>query len=183
MSTLRRIFEEYTDEQIDFIDQIHYFSDKKGSIHSNKTLISQLFRFDPNYFSKMDKSVTSGMVTQSEFWKLKEHELLQGLLRYDVEINTIDAIQEGIKQLKNKSNPTINDIRKRWIDNAGDIIWAKFTFNNGEVVNITNQEEYDNLVNRISKENNLNSDATTILTSGNFGTLQIQPELSKFKKI
>ena len=75
MSTLRRIFEEYTDEQIDFIDQIHYSADKKGNIHSNKTLISQLFRFDPSYFSKMDKSVTSGMVTQSEFWKLKEHEL------------------------------------------------------------------------------------------------------------
>mgnify|MGYP007089391007 CR=1 FL=1 len=97
MLTLRRIFEEYTDKQIDFIDQMHYFSDKNGNIHSNKTLISQLFRFDPYYFSKMDKSVTSGMVTQSEFWKLKEHELLQGLLRYDVEINTIDAIQEGIK--------------------------------------------------------------------------------------
>ena len=92
MSTLRRIFEEYTDEQIDFIDQIHYSVDKKGNIHSNKTLISQLFRFDPDYFNNMDKSVTRGMVTQSEFWKLKEHELLQGLLRYDVEINTIDAI-------------------------------------------------------------------------------------------
>ena len=183
MSTLRRIFEENSNEQIDFIDQIHYFADKKGNIHSNKTLISQLFRFDPDYFSKMDKSVTSGMVTQSEFWKLKEHELLQGLLRYDVEINTIDAIQEGIKQLKSKSNPIINDIRKRWIDDAGDIIWAKFTLKNGEVVNITNQEEYDNLVNRINKETKQNIDATTIFTSGIFGTLQIHPELSKFNKI
>ena len=175
MLTLRRTFEEYTDKQIDFIDQIHYFADKNGNIHSNKTLISQLFRFDPGYFSKMDKSVTSGMVTQSEFWKLKEHELLQGLLRYDVEINTIDAIQEGIKQLKSKS--------KHWIDDAGDIIWAKFTLKNGEVINITNQEEYDNLVNRINKENNQNFDATTILTSGAFGVLQIHPELSKFNKI
>ena len=61
--------------------------------------------------------------------------------------------------------------------------YLKFTLKNGEVINITNQEEYDNLVNRISKENNLNSDATTILTSGNFGTLQIHPELSKFNKI
>lgn len=183
MYELRRQFEDISNTPVDFIDQIHYYSDKSGNIRSNKTLISQLYRFMPEYFSKMNNSVTEGMADYKSFWKYKECELLQGILRYNININTIDTIQEGVKQLKARSHPNDPKLENRWIDNAGDIIWAKYKTKGGEIYNITDQQEYDNLVKYLKEKYKTNFDDHTLLTYDDFGTLTIHPELSKYNKL
>lgn len=184
MYELRREYEDIEGHQpINFIDQIHYYADKSGNICSNKTLISQLYRFKPEYFNKMKKSVTNGMADYKSFWKYKESELLQGILRYNIDINTIDSLQEGIKQLKNRSHPTDQNLENRWIDKAGDIIWAKYREKDGTVHNLTNQEELNNLINILRTKYKTNFDTSTILTYDGFGSLELHPELRKYNKI
>ena len=114
------------------IDQVHY-KNNRGNLSTNKTIKAQLYRFKPNsqlfadfntwyqglYDEAYDYSDPSTFVSSKAFWKDKKADVIRGLLRNKVQINTSNTNQKESTYLKNHA--------KEWIDKSGNLIFAKLT--------------------------------------------------------
>ena len=134
-------------QPLELIDQVHYKG--KTSLSVNDTISAQLFRFKPTsqlftnysnwYFNQYGIAPsfgnTSKYITSQAFWNLKKVEVLRGLIKNNVQINTINSNQIEGQYLK--------DNYKDWINDSGDLIFARVQNpRTNEWINVTGERDF-----------------------------------------
>lgn len=156
---------------IELIDQVHF----TGNLESNKTLIAQIARFNPNYFGV----TLEGYPTFDEFFQQKEGEILSDLLKSEFEINLLNGYDRQNKKYSLESNYFI-DKRPNWVNQQSKkVILAKITLplRNGQLktFNVISKTDLKEIgIETGILENNIIKQAVQS------GGLELNPELSKY---
>lgn len=168
---------------IELVDQIH-FSGKKN-LESNQTLISQIARFNPEYFIEYIGDGSNNLLEGknypnfNQFFQQKEGEILNDLLKSKFEINLLNGFNK-----KDKSVPLENTYLSKtypdWTNRtSGKVILGKVTLRTRD-----GQPKTFNIISnvdlkKIAIETGL-LESNIIKYAVANGTLQIHPELSKY---
>ena len=137
-----RVYQQVGGNSLEVSDELHFQGNKRISF--NRTLVSLLNRFNPEYFKSkgLDPELVFGKLTNSkDFWDIKESEMLTDLLDNDFIIETTDINGRTL------STPEITYLlkNKAWIKNSTQrVILAKYT-KNGKTVEITKWSDLSEL--------------------------------------
>ena len=105
------------DNFIGLLDNTHFEVDKKTKLlRFNRTIMSQIFRANPEYLKSLHVNLDyfPNLTSADRFWKVKELDLLQGLLDNKVVINTSDI--NGNPLESNRVLSYLRNNQKDWID-------------------------------------------------------------------
>lgn len=117
---LRKIIYDYNQNnefKVELMDQVH-FKEKNGDIGINLTLLSQLYRYIPSERVRLKQLYpNAGFLTNEEFFKNKNKEILMEMLKNGFQLNTSNTKQQANVTLRELDNG-------RWIDKSGNVILA-----------------------------------------------------------
>lgn len=109
---------------ISIIDQVHY-KNNNGQLAINQTLISHAVRFGKGQELGLTTEELAKYPLASNFWKLKNSELLHDLVESGFTVNVNNDNRPELLWLKNNA--------KGWVNNFGDLIIAKIKYNGKEI--------------------------------------------------
>lgn len=117
---LRKIIYEYNQsnqDKVELMDQVH-FKENKGDLGINLTLLSQLYRYIPEQRTRLKQLYpNAGFLTNEEFFKNKNKEILMEMLKNGFQLNT--------SNIKQEANVILRELEGgKWVDRSGNIILA-----------------------------------------------------------
>ena len=172
------------DNFIELLDNTHFEVDKATKLlRFNRTIMSQIFRANPEYLKSLNVNLDyfPNLTSADKFWKVKELDLLQGLLENKVVINTSDV--NGNPLDSNRVLSHLRNNQKDWVDGTfvpgaisgtGRMILAKYTGPDGKTINIMDRSDASK-VNYFEDGQviNLNNPKFDLAKTG--GTIELQP--------
>lgn len=105
-----------TNFPLSFIDQVHYIN-KDGRLSFNRTLISLIHRFNPNYFKEKGINLDPNIYPdEAAFWKHQKWNILKDLVDSKFEIDLTNSNQPELIAF-------INDY-PNWVSDSGTMVLA-----------------------------------------------------------
>ena len=130
---------------IKLIDWVHYEIGKQkinnaeyNILQSNQVLLAQIVRFNPEYTKQINPQLLELYPSSSQFWNIKNSEILKDLIKSRFILNTSNVNQPELKYLRNNY--------PEWINQSGNLILAKLNID-GNVVNIVSETDLIKITN------------------------------------
>lgn len=177
-----KVYQRIAGDSLEIKDELSFQGGKQLSF--NRTLISLTNRFNPNYFISKGlnpEDVFGKLTNSSDFWKIKETEMLTDLLDNDFVIETTDEKGSPITTREvaylAKNTDWIKYSTKR-------VILAKYT-NFGKTFDITKWSDLSSIGGYTDTDGKVYNFGSPGFSLSKFlelrgGTLEIHPDLAKF---
>lgn len=160
-----------TNYPLSFIDQVHYINNN-GKLSFNRTLVSLINRFNPNYFKEKGINLDPNVYPDNiSFWNHQKWNILKDLIDSKFGIDLTNSNQAELIAF-------INDYSD-WVSDSGTMILAKIRLSNPEIGGyidepITSKERLEQLASEFGFQN------YTDFIKQNVDSITLNPIIEKY---